>query len=178
MPYYTKTGDQGKTCIIGGDKIGKDDLRLEALGCFDEINCSLGLVASFTDDAKLRMTITRLQDNLHTACADIASYNSSRMPRIRKEHVEELESLIASIESIIGEQKKFVLPGGTQTAALLHLARAVTRRAERALVRLSKEAEINPELLSYTNRLSSALIVLSMLENRKKGISEKNPEYM
>ncbi len=177
MPYYTKAGDQGKTCVIGGDKVGKDDLRLEALGCFDEINCCLGLVSSFTDDVKLKNTVTRLQDNIHTACADIASFDSPLTPRIKPEHVDELEKLIESVEAIIGEQKKFVIPGGTKTAALLHLSRAVTRRAERALVRLSKESAVNSELLRYTNRLSSALIVLSMLENRKKGLPEKNPEY-
>ncbi len=178
MPYYTKAGDQGKTCVIGGDKIGKDDTRLETLGCFDEINCCLGLVSAFTDDAKLKTTILKLQDNLHTACADIASYDSPATPRVKSDHVEELENLIASIEAIIGEQKKFIIPGGTETAALLHFSRAVTRRAERSLVRLSKESSINPELLRYTNRLSSALIVLSMLENRKKGMPEKNPEYL
>ena len=90
---------------------------------------------------------------------------------------DELEALIASIELVIGQQTKFVMPGGTRTAAMLHLARAITRRAERNLVKLSHESSVNPELLKYANRLSSALIVLSMLENRKKGIQEKNPEY-
>ncbi len=177
MAYYTKTGDQGKTCIIGNDKIGKDDTRLEVLGCFDEVNCALGLVSSFTDDIKLKRTIAKLQDNIHTACAEVASFENEKLPSIRKEHVEELENLIASIESVIGQQTKFIVPGGTQTSALLHLARAVARRAERNLVRLSKESAVNPELLRYANRLSSALMVLSMLENRKKGIQEKNPEY-
>ncbi|MBI3052349.1 cob(I)yrinic acid a,c-diamide adenosyltransferase [Candidatus Woesearchaeota archaeon] len=177
MPYYTKAGDMGRTCILGAGRLAKDDLLVEALGCFDELSCALGVAASFSSHRATASTLYHLQNDLHTVCAELSSGGSEKFPLIREEHLAELELAVARIEGIIGPQSSFLLPGGSRLASLIHLARAVARRAERTLVRLSKARPVRSELLVYANRLSTLLYVLARLQNRMQGFSEAQPRY-
>ncbi len=176
MAHYTGTGDKGTTSIIGRCGINKDDARIEALGGFDELNATVGVVISFSDSAETIKALKTVQDDLHTACAELAAAVQN-MPRITEKHVQRVEGMIAEAEKYIEPQRSFVLPGGNREAALLHLARTVARRAERQLVRLSKETEINPLLLKYSNRLSSLFHVLARVENKLSNVAEENPKY-
>ena len=177
MSYYTKSGDQGKTCVLGSGRVGKGELVVEALGDFDELSSVLGVAASFCDNVATRHTIENIQNDLHTVCAEISGMTSKQYPRIKEQHVAELEDAISMIEKSVGEQNSFLLPGGSTQASFIHLARSVARRAERSLVRLSKKSEVSKNLLIYSNRLSTLLYVLARLQNRIYKAHEVPPRY-
>ncbi len=176
MAFYTGAGDKGTTSIIGRCNIEKDDARIEALGSFDELNATVGVVIAFSDSANVIKALKLIQDDLHTACAELAA-SVEKMPRITEQHVKRIESMIAEAEKYIEPQRAFVLPGGNREAALLHLARTVTRRAERQLVRLAKTVEVNPMLLKHANRLSSLFHIMARVENKLNNVAEENPKY-
>lgn len=176
MAHYTGKGDRGTTSIIGQCGINKDDARIEALGGIDELNATVGVVMAFSDSSGTANALKLIQDDLHTACAELAAATQNT-PRITEHHVKRVESLIAEAEKHIEPQRSFVLPGGSREAALLHLARTVARRAERQIVRLSGEAEVSPLLLKYANRLSSLFHVLARVENKLGNVAEENPKY-
>lgn len=176
MPFYTGAGDKGTTSIIGRCGINKGDVRIEALGCFDELNATVGVVIAFSDSASAISALKSVQDDLHTACAELAAAVEN-MPRITEQHVKRVEGMIAEAEKYIEPQKSFVLPGGNKEAALLHLARTVARRAERQLVGLAESAEVNPLLLKYSNRLSSLFHIMARVENKLNNVAEEKPKY-
>ncbi len=176
MAHYTGTGDRGTTSIIGRCGINKDDSRIEALGCFDELNATVGVAIAFSDSASAISALKSVQDDLHTACAELAAAVEN-MPHITEKHVKRVEGMIAEAEKYVEPQRSFVLPGGDREAALLHLARTVARRAERQLVRLAKSTEVNPLLLKYANRLSSLFHVLARVENKLNNVAEEKPKY-
>ncbi|MBI4439212.1 cob(I)yrinic acid a,c-diamide adenosyltransferase [Candidatus Woesearchaeota archaeon] len=172
--YYTRAGDQGKTCILGKGRIGKDELEIEALGSFDELNSALGVTEAFCTENATKQTLTNLQNDLHTLCAEISG---GSQPKITARHITALEEAIKRVEAQIGEQRSFLLPGGTKQAALMHLTRAIARRAERNLVKLSRKTRFRKEPLIYANRLSTLLYVLARLQNKESGEKEKSPNY-
>ncbi len=176
MAHYTGTGDRGTTSIIGRCGINKDDERIEALGGFDELNATVGVVIAFSHSAETVKALKSVQDDLHTACAELAAAVEN-MPHITERHVKRVEGMIAEAEKYVEPQKSFILPGGDREAALLHLARTVARRAERQLVRLAKTIEISPLLLKYSNRLSSLFHVLARVENKLNNVAEEKPKY-
>ncbi len=176
MTHYTCTSYKGATSIIGKCNIGKDDARIEALGSFDELNATIGVVIAFSDSANANKVLKLVQNDMHTACAELAASVEKR-PCITEQHVKRIESIIAEAEKYIEPQRLFVLPGGNREAALLHLARTVARGAERQLVRLAKTSEVNPMLLKYTNRLSSLFHVMARVENKLNNVAEENPKY-
>lgn len=170
------TGDKGTTSIIGRCGINKDDARIEALGSFDELNATVGVVIAFSDSAETANALKPVQDDIHTACAELARA-AENTPRITEQHVKRVEGMIATAERYIEPQKSFLLPGGSREAALLHLARTVARRAERQLVKLANTTEINPLLLKYANRLSSLFHIMARVENKLSNVAEENPKY-
>lgn len=178
MPFYTGCGDKGATCVLGKHSIEKDDTRIEALGCYDELNSALGVAAAFSESEDTRRVLQSLQDDMHTLCAEIGS-DISGGPQITESHVRMVEELIEGYELVLKPQRPlyFVLPGETKEAALLHLARAIARRAERQLVRLSKTQPARPILLTYANRISSLLYIMARAENKRHNVTEKKPEY-
>lgn len=176
MPHYMCTGDQGTTSIIGKCGIEKDDERIEALGTFDELNCVIGVVEAFSGSEDVIQLLKSIQDDIHTVCSELGAAVEN-MPKITEKHVERIEKIITEAEKSIEPQKSFILPGGSKEAALLHMARAVSRRAERRLVRMAKATEINPLLLKYANRLSSLLHVMARVENRRRSVAEEKPSY-
>lgn len=179
MKIYTKIGDYGKTTFFGCGLVSKDDPKIEAFGALDELNCVIGLTLCFVEDEKLRTTLLKVQNDLFQVGADLAgsALTERTLPKITTEHITELEQIIDELEEKLGMPKKFIIPGGTISSSLLHLTRAVARRAERTLVCVNKELSLNPELLRYVNRLSDFLYVLARQANKELEIKEQQPIY-
>ncbi len=161
---YTRGGDKGETSLGDGARVAKHDLRVAAYGTVDEANACIGLARLHTEgeaDAILR----RAQNDLFDLGADLATPEQDKPKhtplRITAGQVERLEREIDRINAELEALKSFVLPGGSAAAAYLHLARTVTRRAEREVTRLAERETVNPEALRYVNRLSDLLFVLS-----------------
>ncbi len=176
MAFYTCSGDNGTTSIIGKCGIEKDDSRIEALGSFDELNAAVGVAATFSTSTDTISLLKAVQDDLHTICAEIAAAVDN-MPKITEQHVERMEKVIDDAEKYLEPQKSFIIPGGSKEAALLQLARTIARRAERQLVNFSKKEEISPSLLKYANRLSSLFHVMARVENKRQNVAEEKPVY-
>jgi cob(I)alamin adenosyltransferase len=162
---YTKTGDLGETGLGDGSRISKASLRITAIGAVDETNSAMD--AEDEVDARL----ARIQNDLFDLGADLSAPEDGRKAerrlRISGAQVERLEREIDAMNEKLSPLTSFVLPGGTALAAHLHLARAIARRAECAIVELSAEEQINPEALRYANRLSDHLFVLARTANNE-----------
>jgi cob(I)alamin adenosyltransferase len=175
MKIYTKTGDTGETSLFGGQRVPKDALRIDAYGTVDELNSLLGVVRSLNPHQEIDAILRRLQDDLFVLGADLATpveKSSGKIPRIEPGHSENLERIIDSLESSLQPLTSFILPGGSSVGAQLQAARTVCRRAERLVVRLSREEKIGPLPLVYLNRLSDLLFVLSRYANHLDGVKE------
>ena len=169
---YTRTGDKGSTHLVGGQAVPKDSLRIEAYGTIDELNSILGLVRTFLmqsnadETAKQRLSdwLKLTQNNLFNMGSDLATRIEDRwegMPLTRLDDVTQLEQTIDSLNEDLEPLKSFVIPGGGPCNAFLHQARTVCRRAERIILKLSREETLGEHVLSYVNRLSDALFVWS-----------------
>ncbi len=169
MKIYTKTGDKGETSLFGGRRITKANIRIESYGNVDELNSSLGLVRSFINSSKVNCKLEREQKNLLRLGADLATpFDSDKkfqnnVNRINKEDIDLLENEIDLWEAKLPKLTNFILPGGSKEASFTHLARSICRRAERSVVKLSNEEEINRETMVYLNRLSDWLFVLARI---------------
>lgn len=173
MKIYTKTGDKGKTGLIGG-RLDKDHPRVEAYGTIDELNSWIGLTISQLNDrqdADLVNVLGDIQQQLFDCCSDLVTLNTLRREyRITPKTVQDLENLIDQYNQEADEIDRFIIPGGTQPAAMLHVGRTVARRAERRVVTLLRQAEpVNPDVLPYLNRLSDLLFVLARVCNARAG---------
>ena len=179
MKLYTKTGDDGSTGLFGGGRTGKDDPRVEAYGAVDELNAALGLVvaacaASPEAVRGLGETLQRIQSDLFTLGADLAtptgSKHEGKITRIGAEDAAWLEPVIDELDGGTPEISCFVLPGGTEAASRLHMARTICRRAERRAV--SAGAEINPATIVYLNRLGDLLFAMARWANHAEGMGD------
>lgn len=179
MGVYTKVGDKGKTAFFGCGMILKDDPRIEALGAVDELNSIIGVTLAMVNDKELQDVLTKIQHDLFQVGADLAgsALEKKALPRITQTHIQEVEQAIDKIEEKLGVPREFILPGGTQTSALLHLCRAITRRSERELVKAKSVIEINPELMIYVNRLSDFFFMLARQANNEVNVKEQQPIY-
>ncbi len=167
---YTRTGDCGETGLVDGSRLPKSALRMEAIGDVDEANSAIGVALIRIDDETACAMLGRIQNELFDLGADIATPGEDFTPsemvlRITAAQIERLEAEIDTMNASLAPLSSFILPGGDPGAAHLHLARAIVRRAERALVGASREAGINPLALAYINRLSDHLFVLCRLLN-------------
>ena len=172
---YTRTGDKGETGLVGGARVPKDSLRVEAYGNVDELNSVLGVVRAFTIDRELDEVIADLQNDLFVVGSDLASAPNSQqrnIPRISDEKIISMERTIDKFEAELSPLSAFILPGGGVTGSLLHNARTVARRAERRIVTLGKTEKINEELIRYMNRLSDLLFVMARVANRRENKAE------
>ena len=171
---YTRGGDKGETSLGDGSRVAKHDLRVESYGTVDEANAVIGLVrvkilrTPDTDDT-LDPALNRIQNDLFDLGADLCTPEDGRKAegalRIISAQVDWLESEIDRINGALDPLSSFILPGGTPVAAQLHLARTVTRRAERLITALAAESPVNPEAVKYLNRLSDLLFVMSRAAN-------------
>jgi cob(I)alamin adenosyltransferase len=170
---YTRTGDSGETGLLGGERVRKDDLRIETIGCIDETNAALGLarlelsrsgIAPEGVDAEL----ARAQHTLFNLGAELAARSPTPAPvrGVTDTHITGLEAAIDHNEADLEPLRAFILPGGAAAAAQLHVARCVCRRAERRLVQLAAAEQVRPELVQYLNRLSDLLFVLARTVNK------------
>lgn len=179
---YTRTGDDGTTGLIGGKRVPKNALRIDAYGTVDELNAVIGMVRSFTVPEPVDRLLGRIQDDLFTVGADLASPDkpdsgARQVPSIGSPHVENIEAAIDSFEEQVEPLRQFILPGGSQVSAALHFARTVARRAERCCVALSHNEPVNPLVLSYLNRLSDLCFVLARAVNRGARQTESHPTF-
>ena len=171
---YTRRGDQGETALFGGARVAKDALRVEAYGNLDELNSALGVARAFLGVGEVAAVVDTVQHDLFALGAEIASPGeaSAHVPRVQPSQVEALEGIIDRFEATLPPLRTFILPGGSQAASFLHLARTVCRRAERSVVTLTRSEPVNPEILRYLNRLSDLLFVLARSVNRTWGALE------
>jgi cob(I)alamin adenosyltransferase len=180
MSIVTKTGDKGQTGLFGGKRIGKDDVRMEVIGTIDELTAMIGVVLSeFDKTSSIHEPLSHTQNMLFRLGADIATPredNKAVVPRIEKKHIKEVEEWIAKLEET-PLPPYFILPGGSKAAAQLHLARAICRRAERAMVALSHRNDLGPDVLTYVNRLGDYLFLAALEANRATGIEDVRVSY-
>lgn len=174
---YTKVGDKGSTSLIGGTKVPKSHLRIEAYGTVDELNSVIGLCRDLIVEEKSHVTLQEVQDRLFTIGSSLAcdpiKEPKMRLPDLKETDVELLEKEMDRMNEELPEMKSFILPGGHPTVSQLHIARCVARRAERCCVRLELESlEVEPLILKYLNRLSDYLFVLG----RYTGMKLEAPE--
>ena len=176
---YTKIGDQGRTCFFGCGLVSKDDPRIETFGALDELNSILGVTLCFIENDQLSNLLSRVQNDLFQLGADLmgGKVDEGSLPRIHQAHVKEIEDMIDLLEEKLSLPDKFILPGGTKESAFLHLCRAITRRAERSLVKSKSVININPDTLMYVNRLSDLLYVLARQANKELDVKEQQPIY-
>lgn len=162
---------------MGGTRVPKDDLRIVALGEIDELNATIGLAMAVTEDRDVTAVLHRVQNDLFTVGADlsVAPGKHLKLPKVTVSQVKALEDDIEKMNP--GEVSGFVLPGGSMQAACLQLSRAIARRAERAVVALSRHQELNRHVLVYLNRVSTLLYVLALNVKRSTGLTEEHPKY-
>ena len=174
---YTRTGDKGETSLVNGERVSKASLRVDAFGDVDELNSLIGVIHSLLQDAELDATLSQIQNDLFTVGADLASPASIEVPRITEEFVKSLEHFSDQFLQELEPLKEFILPGGCETGAMVHLARTVARRAERKVVALSSKEEINLLTIVYLNRLSDLLFIIARVVNKRSGIPEKLADF-
>ena len=175
MKIYTRTGDAGETSLFDGTRVRKDDARVDAYGEVDELNACLGLARSSLADRELDEELAKIQRDLFAVGAQLADPADKIAERVTKAaitdaDVERLERLIDHFERELTPLRRFILAGGAPSASVLHLARAVCRRAERRVVALQPSAD--PALLRYVNRLSDFLFVAARIVNQRAGVVE------
>lgn len=179
MSIYTRTGDKGKTSIIGG-RVEKDNIRVEAYGTVDEVNCFVGQAVAQLDQAIFKDVLDdleKIQHELFDCGGDLANVTKNRQLKLTEETVEYLEKRIDEFTEEAPKLERFILPGGTPASASIHIARTVTRRAERLVVSLMKEDPETPAVaLQYLNRLSDYFFALARVINFRS--KTKDVEYI
>jgi len=177
MKIYTKTGDNGTTSLIGGTKVPKSHLRIEAYGTVDELNSHVGLCKDLLTDEPGKKILLEVQDRLFTIGSSLAcdpiKEPKMRIPDLKETDVELLEKEMDRMNETVPPMKSFILPGGHTTLSQLHIARCVCRRAERCCVRLEQESlEVEAIIIKYLNRLSDYLFVLSRYAGHQMNVEE------
>ena len=173
---YTRTGDDGSTALGNRQRVLKDSARIKAYGSVDELNAAIGLALSFGLATHVSNILSRIQNELFHLGSELAFPESDQkrpdIPEIHSKHIQALESTIDELNQQVGPLENFILPGGSQGAAALHVARTICRRTERDLVSLSLQEQVSPQSLAYLNRLSDVLFVIARFENKHSGVDE------
>lgn len=155
---YTGTGDNGTTSLIGGERVAKDNQRVQAYGTIDELNAHLGLLAVALDDEQAKLFIEHIEHNMLTIGCSLAGGDDRYT--LTEEDITALQQAIDDLEASLPTMHEFIIPGGTEAAARANLCRTVCRRAEREIVSLQRECEVPHNILVYINRLSDYLFLL------------------
>jgi len=171
---YTRAGDAGETSLGDGSRVTKLDCRIGAFGTVDELNAALGVVLADPElPEQLRAPLERIQNDLFDVGADLCvPFGVTDRLRVEQSHVERLEQLCDELNAVLPPLKSFVLPGGTEAAARLHVARTTCRRAEREAIAANEEHGVNPLVLAYLNRLSDFLFIAARSANAAAGREE------
>lgn len=170
MKIYTKKGDLGETSLFGGRRVPKNNIRIKAYGSIDELNSLLGIVLAKLQDPRAEAFINQIQKDLFVIGSHLAG--SSIAIDTLTERTKEMEKVIDSLDEELPALKNFILPEGTEKSTFLYFARAVTRRAERELIELSLQEEVDLKVRIYLNRLSDFLFILARYLNNKSGVTE------
>lgn len=173
---YTKTGDDGTTGLVGGSRVNKYDIRLEAYGTVDELNAHMGALRLVNKNEAVSAVLEEVQNKLFNIGSRLASDDKGAAYTaglaITDDHVSYLENSIDTFESYLKPLNHFILPSGCEEAVRCHIARTVCRRAERRILEFASANKVEPEIIRYMNRLSDLLFVLSRFFNQQKGIEE------
>ena len=167
MSIVTKGGDKGETSLLGGQRVPKTDSRIEAYGSVDELNAAIGVALTYAKNDNVKDILHQVLNDLFRIGAELAAVGTkfTNFPKISETHTNVIEEEVYRVESELPKQTSFILPTGNESAAHLHLARAICRRAERRVLALEK---VNPEIVKYLNRLSDLLFIYARLENDGK----------
>lgn len=173
---YTGQGDEGKTRLSSGQLVKKNDSRVSSYGTVDELNSHIGLAITMDLAEVLVLHLKSIQNELFHLGSDLSYLSEEgeerQIPQIEERHIAKLEDLIDELNAQVGPLENFILPGGTQGAAQLHVARTVCRRAEREVAALAELEPVGPYVLRYLNRLSDALFIMARYENYSKEVPE------
>jgi cob(I)alamin adenosyltransferase len=183
VKIYTRKGDGGQTGIWGGVRLSKDEARMEAIGAVDELNAFVGLAAAaaldagcFDDEDPVRSPLGSVQQDLLVTGTELMAPgrkgSGASLPRLAGADVARLEAAIDGLSASLPELRNFIAPGGTETAARLHVARTVCRRAERRVTTLRRAEDVSPEVCAYLNRLADLLFVLARYANHAAGAAD------
>jgi cob(I)alamin adenosyltransferase len=177
MRIYTRTGDDGETGLYGGQRVHKDDVRIEAYGTVDELNAALGIVRTTADiPADLDQLLAATQNELFAVGAELATPDPAEQGTrfVCENTIRNIERTIDVFEAELSPLTRFILPAGTFSAASLHLSRCVCRRAERRVVSLMRQDErVSPSIIEYLNRLGDLLFVLARVANARQSVSDR-----
>ena len=177
MKIYTKTGDKGETGLFGGERVSKNNLRLNAYGSIDELNSFLGLALIEVTSVEIKNVLNDLQNKLFVLGSDLATPETEKnvklnITRLPDSYILDTEKTIDDFEAKLDELKNFILPGGSKGSALLHICRTISRRAEREVVALKNTEHIGENIVIFLNRLSDLFFVLSRFENKYSNIPD------
>lgn len=177
IKIYTKTGDAGKTALIGGTKVPKSHIRIETYGTIDELNSYIGLVSDYASENHTKIILKEIQDRLFTIGSALATDPDKepimKLPDLKEEDIELLEKEIDRMNDILPKMKFFILPGGHVAISTTHIARCVCRRAERNCVAMQEqEMFISPIIIKYINRLSDYLFMLARYTGHLLNVEE------
>mgnify|MGYP001608936546 FL=1 len=169
MAIYTRTGDKGKTSLMSGQRVSKSDLRVETYGTIDELNSAIGVVLSVISDKRkeIRKELIKIQNDLLEIGSALANPASKQLKYLQQ-RVKEFEKFIDQMTEKMPPLKNFILPGGGKAGAILHLARAISRRAERKTVALNNKQKVDNNIIIYLNRLSDLLFTMARFVNFKE----------
>ena len=178
MKIYTKNGDRGKTSLIGGKKVSKHDLQVEAYGSIDELNSFMGLLKDYSKNDEINQVLFKVQLKLFTIGSILAQENTSTNSvileklNISAKDTNFIESQIDKLEKKLPKLSKFIIPGGHKLVSYCHVSRSICRRAERKITKLSDSVKLDSNILPYINRLSDFLFVLSRYFSKELDIKE------
>ena len=177
MKIYTKTGDKGETGLFGGERVSKNNLRLNAYGSIDELNSFLGFAVIEVKNNEIKNTLKDLQNKLFVLGSDLATPETEKnaklkITRLPDSYITDTEKAIDNFEAQLDELKNFILPGGSKGSAILHICRTISRRAEREVVALKNTEHIGENIVIFLNRLSDLFFVLSRFENKYSHIPD------
>lgn len=175
MKIYTKKGDKGSTQLIGGTRVSKAHVRIEAYGSVDELNAQLGLLRDLLPEEPLRQFLLEIQKHLFVIGSQLAAdpgKSKMKLPELNQAHIKGLEAEIDKMEGGLPSMTHFILPGGHPTVSACHIARCVCRRSERQVIALNDLAPVDTLLLAYLNRLSDYLFVLARKIGQNLGVQE------
>ncbi|SFI15502.1 ATP:cob(I)alamin adenosyltransferase [Tindallia magadiensis] len=162
MKIYTKTGDKGETSLYDGKRVKKDEVRVESYGTIDELNSYIGFARHFIEDGEISAILLRIQRELFDVAGELATTDREQFPeKIEQKHIDDLESIIDQYLEKIDKMDAFIVPGSSKASASLHVARTICRRAERRVLRLSREEDVSELLMKYINRLSDVLYAMA-----------------
>lgn len=177
MKIYTKTGDKGETSLFGGERVSKKSDRIETYGTVDELNSFIGLAVTEVHDPDVRDLLIKIQNQLFIVGSDLATPKTGKtlklkILRVPPKFYKDIEKAIDHFDAQLESLKNFILPGGSKSAALLHICRTISRRTERRVVALNDTMNVGSNIIIFLNRLSDLFFVLARYENKVSGHSD------